>query len=500
MDTHIATVFLAGDRAYKLKRPICLPYLDFGTVARRRAACAAELRINRRAAPSLYLGVVPVTENEGGFALDGEGKAVDWLVVMRRFPQGSLLSSMAEAGALDSKLVIQLADRIGAFHATAPIRPEYGGRDGLSFVIESNGESMRENAGDALNRDAVAALTGASRAALERLAPLLEARRAGGRVRRCHGDLHLANLCLLDGRPTLFDAIEFSERIGSIDTLYDLAFLVMDLEHRGLRSLANLVLGRYLAMTEDHYGLAALPLFLSVRAAVRCHVSALAATRQAEPNEVARLASEAGAYLALARRSLKAQPAALIAVGGLSGTGKTTLARILAPRYGALPGALHLRSDEIRKRLCGATPETRLPPKAYRPDVTAHVYARLTELAGIALAAGRTVVADAVFADPGERAALATVAARAKVPFAGLWLDAPQDVAAARIETRSGDASDATPAVLDAQSALDTGDIAGDIAWARIDAGRTPTECAEKAAQALAAAGIRPADSPDGSR
>ena len=496
IDTHIAVVFLAGDRAYKLKRPVSLSYLDYCSAERRHAACLAELRINRRTAPGLYLEVVPVTSKAGTFALGGTSEAVDWLVVMRRFPQESLFSSLADADALDGPLMIRLADTVAAFHADAPVRPEYGGLDGLSFVIESNDDCMKERSGDLLDGAAVAALTAASRAAIEDLAPLLEARRAAGRVRRCHGDLHLANLCLLDGRPTLFDAIEFSERIGSIDTLYDLAFLVMDLEHRGLRPLGNLVLGRYLAITGDYYGLPALPLFLSVRAAVRCHVSALAATRQTEPDATERLATQARAYLSLAHRCLAPTPAALIAVGGLSGTGKTTLARALAPRYGALPGAIHLRTDEIRKCLLGVAPETPLAPEAYRPEVTVQVYERMAAQAGIALSAGRTVVADAVFAAPWERDALAAVAARAGAGFAGLWLDAPYRVALERIEARRADASDATPTVLDAQRALDPGEMK----WNRIDAGGTAAESASAAERALAAAGIRPAGSPDGSQ
>ncbi|MDA0703228.1 MAG: AAA family ATPase [Proteobacteria bacterium] len=496
IDTHAAVVFLAGDRAYKLKRPIRLSYLDYSSIEQRHAGCLTELRVNRRAAPSLYLDVVPVTAEDGGFALGGEGEPIDWLVVMRRFPQENLFSNLADTGALYRSLTIRLADRIADYHDSAPIRPEYGGRDGLSFVIESNDVSMRENSGGLLPRKEAAALSDASRAALGDLGPLLEARRAAGRVRRCHGDLHLANLCLLNGRPTLFDAIEFSERIGSIDLLYDLAFLVMDMEHRGLRPLANLVLGRYLAMTEDHYGLPALPLFLSVRAAVRCHVSALAAARQSGPEKRERKAAEALAYLALARHCLETRPATLIAVGGLSGTGKTTLARSLAPRYGAVPGALHLRSDEIRKRLLGAKPETRLPADAYRPDVTQRVYRHIEGQAAIALAAGRTVVADAVYAAPAERLALEAVAKRAKVPFAGLWLEAPQRIAAERIEVRKSDASDATPAVLEAQIMLDTGAIG----WSRIEAGGEPDQSADAAADVLAAAGFKPDDWSDGSR
>ncbi len=244
--THAAYVFLAGDRAYKLKRSVRFAFLDFSTVTRRKTACEAELALNRRAAPSLYLAVIPVTRDEGGsLALDGVGEPVDWLVVMRRFDQETLFDRLAARGALEDRQLRDLADAIAAFHNIAEPHPDTGGRDSMAHVIAGNVETLREGDGlfVASTVDTIGCLW---QQALERHATLLDSRRATGRVRWCHGDLHLRNICLIDGRPTLFDGIEFNPDIACIDVLYDLAFLLMDLQHRDMGWAANLVLNRYL--------------------------------------------------------------------------------------------------------------------------------------------------------------------------------------------------------------------------------------------------------------
>jgi len=311
-------------------------------------------------------------------------------------------------------------------------------------------------------------LTARSKAELERISALLDTRKAGGFVRRCHGDLHLRNICLYEGEPLLFDAIEFSEPLACIDVLYDLAFLLMDLEHRNLRGLGNAVFNRYLMPGDaaDLEGLAALPLFLSCRAAVRAHVSADAA-RQAASAGRAGIESEARAYLDLANRLLESPPPRLIAVGGLSGTGKSTLARALAPEIGRAPGALVLRSDAIRKKLFGADEFARLPEAGYTKEMTVRVYRTIAERAEAALMAGHSVVADAVYANPAERDELESVARRTGAGFRGLWLEAPVAELERRIRERVRDVSDATVAVLHAQAER----AVGEIAWHRIDAG-----------------------------
>jgi hypothetical protein len=468
IDTHISIVWLVGDRAYKLKRAVRYDYVDFSTIERRREACEAEVRLNRRTAPSLYLGVRPVTlDANGALALDGRGMPIDWLVEMARFNEATLFDRLAAGPGLDLGLMDGLADAIAGLHGVAEPRTDHGGRDGMAWVIDGNALGFAEQGRGVLDPAACERLTESARAALGRHQDLLEARRRGGMVRRCHGDLHLRNICLVDGRPTLFDAIEFNDEIACVDVLYDLAFLIMDLWRRDLRAHANAVFNEYLARTLDLAGLRLLPLFLACRAAVRAKTSATAAAVQ--PDEARRGGLQAGArqYLALAQTFLEPLPSPrLIAIGGLSGSGKSTVARRLAPGLGAPPGALVLRSDVIRKMLCGVPPLTRLGDDAYAPDVSRRVYQTIADRALVALRAGHSVVADAVYARPEERDAIAAVARAADARFDGLWMDAPPAILERRLAARQADASDADAAVLHRQLQADLGRVD----WTRVDA------------------------------
>lgn len=477
IDTHISVVFLVGQRVYKLKRAVRFPYLDFSTLELRRRFSEAEVEINRRTAPELYEGVEPVTrEADGTLALGGKGEVVDWLVVMKRFDQASLFDRLAERGALSEQLMSRVADEIARFHAEAEVRTDFGGRRAMEDTVAGNAESFARHGPAVFDGETMDRLNARSHALLERVGELLEARRHGGRVRRCHGDLHLRNICLFDGRPVLFDAIEFSDDFACIDVLYDLAFLLMDLEYRGLRGLANLVLNRYLSKAEDPVGelrgLAALPLFLSCRAAVRAHTGADAAASQPDEAKGRRLLEEARTYHRLALAFLEPPAPRLVAVAGLSGTGKTVLAKGVAPELGAPPGAVILRSDVIRKRLMGADELTRLGPEAYEEPVTKRVYGAIAERAAAALQAGHAVVADAVYARPSERQRIEAAAARCGVPFTGLWLEAPPAVLEGRIAGRARDASDATVRILRRQLGYELGEIA----WPRIDASGSSAE------------------------
>jgi aminoglycoside phosphotransferase family enzyme/predicted kinase len=468
IDTHASVVFLAGDRAFKLKRAVRFSYLDYSTLALRERFCRAELALNRRTAPELYEEVCPITRDAAGrLSFGGTGVVVDWVVAMRRFDQETLFDRMAERGQLSRALMFDLAEQIARFHAAAEIDRESGGAPGMAATTASDARNLRAAVPATLDAGEVEALIAATQAELARVAPLLDARRRLGKVRHCHGDLHLRNICLVAGRPTLFDGVEFSRLISNIDVLYDLAFLLMDLHARGLDALANAVFNRYLDLQDEGDGLPALPLFLSVRAAVRAHVGAAAAGRQTLAEERARTREEACRYLVHASDLLKPRPPRLVAIGGLSGTGKSTVAYGLAPELGGVPGARVLRSDTIRKRLFGAALTDRLPPSAYSAEVGQQVYLRIRAAAAAALGAGRSVVADAVYARRAERDAIAAVAAKAQVPFVGLWLEASAEALAARIAARRGDASDATAAVLRQQLTYDLGDID----WHRIDAG-----------------------------
>jgi hypothetical protein len=484
--THISRVFLKRDRALKLKQAVRFVYVDYSDASRRLSACQAELDLNRRTAPDLYLAVRRITlQEDGRLAFDGSGPLVDAVVEMRRFSEDGLFDSMALRDALTPALMTELARKVAAFHASVPANRDLGGAAGMEEALDINDRSLR--ATGLVDADAATAFAGAFRQQLDSQGTLLEARRRAGKVRRCHGDLILRNICLFDGAPTLFDCIEFSEPLATIDVLYDLAFLLMDLWHRDQQALASLVFNRYLDASDETDGLCLMPFFMAVRAAVRAHVAAAQAVEM--PGDAALAArNEAIAYFDLASSLLKPEQARLIAIGGFSGSGKSTLAAHAAPLIGAPPGARVLNSDRIRKQMHGASAEERLPPAAYRPEASRQVYDRLFEEAGRTLRAGGSVIADAVFDRSGERDAIEDVGRQAGVPFQGIWLEAPRSELLKRVEARSHDPSDANAAVLDAQ--LSRG--AGDVGWTHVDAGSVPEVVARRFLAAAASSPLKP--------
>jgi aminoglycoside phosphotransferase family enzyme/predicted kinase len=444
LETHASMLFLAGERAWKLKRAVRYDYLDYSTADRRRAMCEAEVRSSRRTAPGLYRGVTAVTRQaDGSLTLGGAGTPIDWLVEMARFDQGGLLNRLAEAGVLPLRLMGPLAHTVARFHHTAECRVGQGGWDAMRRVIDGNAAGFAEEAAGILDPGRCARLTDRARLALDRSGVLLDQRRDDGLVRHCHGDLHLRNIVLLDGRPTPFDAIEFNDEIASIDVLYDLAFLLMDLWRLDLPHHANVLWNRYLAETGDLEGLPLMPLFLSCRAAVAAKTTATSAKLQTEPGRRLELQGRANAYLTLAGDLLEPSPPRLIAVGGLSGSGKSTLAMGIAPSIGTAPGAVVVRSDEIRKHHRGVTPLDRLGPEAYTDEVSQQVYGTLMEHADKVLRGGYAAIADAVFVKLADRDAIEHVARAAGAPFVGLWLEAPERVLVSRVEGRGCDVSDA---------------------------------------------------------
>jgi len=467
VETHISVVFLAGTRAFKLKRAVKYPYLDFSTLELRRTYCEAEVAVNRRTAPSLYLGVVAIVRTaDGGLHLGGEGEIVDWLVEMLRFDEDTLFDRLAVSGGLDRHLMGALAETIARFHQAAEIVADADSRRGLRITVTGNAETFAEIGPGVFADGAVEALTQAQLAAIDGAAgDLLDARRAEGRVRHCHGDLHLRNICMIDGNPTLFDAIEFNRTFADIDVLYDLSFLLMDLEHRGLARLANIVFNRYLDVTADLGGLSCLGLFLSLRAAIRAHVEASTAARIDDRAQARSLLEEARAYLGMAQDALTPPAPVVIAVGGLSGSGKSRMARELAPYVGARPGARVARTDVLRKRLAGVDPLTRLDEKGYTREMTRKTYDAMYAETRRAIEQGHSAIADAVFANPRERKAIAGVAKDLGVPFHGLWLEAAPEVMAERVTGRKNNASDADASILARQLEYDLGAIA----WTHID-------------------------------
>ena len=468
IETHISAVFAGVHDVLKLKKAVRLPFLDFTRLSARRDMARRELALNRLAAPGIYRDVRAVARTASGtlhLAPDDAPGAIDYVVRMARVPAADFLDAIATRGALDASLLDALGDSVANLHAKMPPVQGWNSPGNLRAIIEGNATAAR-SAGLPENR--VRDWRAATLAELERIAPLLQQRADAGLVRRAHGDLHLGNMCLWDGKPTAFDMLEFDEAMATIDLGYDIAFLLMDLEFHAGRAAANRVMNRYVARTGDTGLLAGLPCFLSTRAMVRAHVQA----SRGQPDQAAR-------YVDIAMAALAPATQWLVAIGGLQGTGKTTLARALAPGLGRAPGALVLRSDELRKRLHGAAPEEKLPPSAYSERANAELNAALLKETATALRSGQAVVADSTFLRVSLREAIEAVAREAGVLFMGVWLEADLDTLLERVAARTGDASDAGPDVLREAAAIDPGEIT----WRRVNASNL--ECAACQVEAL---------------
>ena len=449
IETSCATVVLKGERAYKLKKCVDYGFLDFTTPEKRRTALLRELRFNQRLAADIYLGIEEIA-----------GESV---LVMRRFDTAGVLAAQSAGQpdwTPDPCQMRDLGRLIARFHAGSEICSDIQHVNNTKYVIDSNGENIaafREQ----LGTDLVDAYDRTIQAVYAELAPAMEARFASGFVRHCHGDLHLGNILIEQGKPVLFDCIEFNDRLSQIDVLYDLAFLLMDLWVRGHEAAANLVLNVWLEQAARlegetpavYAGLKCLPLYMSMRAAVRCHVSANSAHDPHGGMGKARL------YLKAAQDFLEIQPAQLMAIGGLSGSGKSTRARQEAPMLGRAPGAVILRSDEVRKRLWAWPEYETLPKEAYSPDENVRVYDHMFALTQIILTAGQSVILDATFRESALRNRCADLARQQDTAFNGVWLDLPAAVRGRRVADRLNDVSDATADIAVGQQDIDLSTI-----------------------------------------
>ncbi|UXN66093.1 AAA family ATPase (plasmid) [Phyllobacterium sp. A18/5-2] len=466
LETHISLIFLIADRAFKLKRAVKFPYADFSTSALRISYCLKEIELNRKTAPELYLGVRRITREPGGkLCFDGTNETIDAVVEMKRFPQDRLFDKMAEAGQLEASLMDTTARVIAQFHQkVAPVHANSGSTN-IESVLDINQRGFATS--HVFSESEVQTFHQMFRTALEVHRRHLDSRETAGMIRRCHGDLHLRNICLTDDGPRLFDCIEFNDQIATVDVLYDLAFLLMDLWHRNLRGHANLVMNRYLDTTNDDDGTALLPFFMALRAAVRAHVTA--SQTKLNENKSDSLRHLARSYFSLAIDLLEPPSPHLIAIGGLSGSGKSTIAEALAAHAGCAPGARIFESDRVRKAMFGIRPTEKLSDEAYRPEVSDNVYERLCDKAGAVLASQGTVIVDAVFDKPGNRTSIKRVANTLGLPFVGIWLEGEHSMLKSRIAGRKNSVSDATIEVLDVQETKDLGAIR----WRHIDAGQS---------------------------
>ncbi len=464
IETHISWVILAGDYAYKIKKPLDLGFLDFSSLEKRRHYCEEELRLNSRLAQDIYLAVVPITGSLDAPHMEGPGAALEWAVKMRAFPADATLDREA---AISREQIDAISDRIAAFHAgiaRAPAASAYGTAQAVSEPVQANFELLRtllpEHLSAARNQSVQALLDRLhawSRRSGERLAEHFAARKADGYVRECHGDLHLGNIAWVDGQPIIFDALEFNPALRHIDVISEIAFLSMDLQHRGRPDLAWRLLNRYLEQNLDIAGIKALAYYQVYRAMVRAKVAAILA---AEQTPDAATDAEADfdacfAYLNLADRLAHDARPALVLMHGVSGSGKTWLSQHLLEQL----GGIRLRSDVIRKALFGLQPlqdSAAIPGGIYTPEAGARTLAALLAHARTLLAAGYLVIVDATFIQRDWRAPFQALAEAMGVAWQIVALDAPADLLQARIAQRrqhGADASEAGPDVLESQLA-----------------------------------------------
>lgn len=486
IETHISHVFLVGRHAYKLKKAIELEFLDNTSLEARRIACEREVEINKRTAPQIYMGVAPITRSDTGFHFDGDGEVVDYIVMMNRFDESTLFNNLCANNDLKEPLISDLAEQVARLHLSAERRLNEGGVKSVEATLAGVTKTLSPFEGKLLAAGAVSNWTLNMEAELLRQARRLDMRGRMGFVRQCHGDLHLANICLINGRPTPFDAIEFGDRYSVIDVFYDLAFPIMDLVCAGSFGQANLLLNRYLEMTGDYAGLHVLPVFMSLRAGIRAMVHALEFDKRMTARSGADVSREdariaARAYFQLAQDCLKPMDKSLIALGGISGSGKSTLARGLAVSKFHREGAIVLRSDAVRKRLFHQTALVPLPEEAYSDEINRRVFRALCRDAHRALQSGYPVIADATFLDENQRAQIESFANKKSVAFRGLWLEVDPDTAVARVEARTSDVSDADEKVVARQ--VEAG--SGEISWTRVSAAGSPASVLDRAREAL---------------
>ncbi|MBE9080510.1 AAA family ATPase [Romeria aff. gracilis LEGE 07310] len=453
MQTHVSYVLLTGDYAYKLKKPVDFGFLDYSTLEKRRHFCYEELRLNRRAAAALYLGVVPIMQLGDRYQLDGSGDTVEYAVKMRQFPQDALLSHQFEQGELTAEKLRSLAEVIAQFHQSAKTNDRirsYGEIPEIRYSFDENYDQTAEFIGGPQTQqqfDETKAYT--DRFFTERQ-DLFQRRLDQNRIRACHGDLHLNNICEWQGKLLLFDCIEFdNEPFRCVDVMFDIAYIVMDLQAAGRGDLSTIFLNHYVEQTGDWEGLAVLPLYVSRQSYVRAKVTSFMLNDPTVSEAERQRASEKAArYYRLAWAYTQSQSGRLILMSGLSGSGKSTVAQALAPQL----EAVHIRSDAVRKHLAGVPLMERGDDRLYTDEMTQKTYYRLLSLGTELALLGYPVILDAKYDRQIQRQSAIAAAHTANLPFTLIHCTAPREVLTARVRQRSGDIADATVEVLASQT------------------------------------------------
>ncbi len=460
VETHISWVLLTGQYVYKIKKPVLFSFVDFSTLEKRRWFCEEEVRLNRRLAPQLYLEVVSITGSPSDPRMDGDGRPFEWAVKMKQFPPHQEFHNLLKTGNLQDSVVSQLAIDIGIFHG----RIEHAG-DPLPY---GEPDMVWRPVAECFEEIPFAALPVRIQSCMEeiqewtnqewrRLRQIIRQRKSSGHIRECHGDLHLGNIALFEGRICVFDALEFEPRLRWIDVISEVAFLVMDLESKDRVDLAYWFLNCYLEVTGDYAGMSVFRLYEVYRALVRAKVTALRLA-QVEPESPARedILKEMIRYVEFAHRLMMPSPPMLMLMHGVSGTGKTTVSTEVVKAL----GAVRVRSDVERKRIHAEQRKIVVgqgtSKSLYAPDMTRATYDRLWDLANTMLQAGYPVVVDATFLESAQRQSFIRLAQERHVAVVILDVWAPDDVLAERIACRAEqqtDVSDATIGVMAQQKA-----------------------------------------------
>lgn len=467
IQTHISYVLLTGDYAYKVKKNTSFGFLDFSTLEKRHHFCREELRLNRRLCPELYLAVLPIIQDSGHYRFGDDRDIVaeiapspniiEYAVQMRQFPQEALFSRLFQDGKLTPELIRELSDLVADFHAKAESNDDiraYGSVTAIGTVDRNNYALSEPFIGRSQTQQQYEQTRTFTTQFLTQHADWFVQRQVEGKIRDCHGDLHLNNVCLYQNKIQIFDCIEFNQEFRNIDVIYDIAFMVMDLEFQGRRDLANIFLNRYLEQTGDYKGAALLPSYLSMRAYIRANVNSLALNDAAiSPSDKVDFLRRAQDYYRLAWDYTQRLKGRIILMSGLSGSGKSTVARQLAQKL----NAIHLRSDAVRKHLAEIPLHQRgdsggeFGSGIYTPEMTQKTYGKLLELGLLLAQQGWPVILDAKYDRQSLRQPVLESAIAAHIPIKIVQCTAPVEVLRDRLNRRTNDIADATADLLDSQ-------------------------------------------------
>jgi uncharacterized protein len=451
MQTHVSYVLLTGDYAYKIKKPVNFGFLDFSTLEKRQHFCNEELRLNQRGAAELYLEVLPVTQAGDRFELDGQGEAIEYLVKMQQFPQETLLTNLFEQGELTENILIELAEAIAQYHLKADTNDyirQFGEIPSIRHDFDENYEQTRQYIGGPQTQTQFDQTREYTDRFFDQQQTIFASRVQNNWIRECHGDIHLRNICRWHDRILLFDCIEFNEPFRFVDVMFDVAYVVMDLEVRQRPDLSNLFLNTYVEQMGDWEGLQILPLYVSRQSYVRAKVTSFmlndSSVSAAEQQKATATAAD---YYRLAWQYTQLRQGQLILMAGLSGSGKSTTARSIARQI----GAIQIRSDAVRKHLGGIPLQQRGDADLYTPEMTQATYARLLELGTILASQGYSVILDAKYDRQDLRTEAIAQAQAHDLPIQILYCDAPLEVLSDRLKQRQGDIADATADLLPQQ-------------------------------------------------